>query len=107
MSSTTVFNLTERPVRYTDAGNRVPGRGTAVVTDTTDKYYVAALESGRLMVLSESAPPAKQEQVAKPAPDPEPVVVEEVILAEDPVEASEEPVEPESKKKQPSKAKEN
>lgn len=110
MTSTTVFNVTERPVRYSVHGNRVPGRSSATVTDTADKHYTAALSRGDLVVLSEVASPAKQEQVAKPAPTPQPET--EPTPAEDTpaVEAGTEPVADQSdseSKKKPVKAKEN
>lgn len=96
--SATVFNLTEGPVQVSAAGNRVPGRCEAVVDDTSDPHYTAALERGELVVLSASAPAAP---VAEPVPVPEPQAED----GDDPAEAGEPAAE--SKKKQPSKAKEN
>lgn len=106
MTTTTVFNVTERPVRFTVHGNRVPGRESTVVTDIEDKYYIAALTRGDLVVLSEIASPVKQEPVANAAtePEPTPVAAEETLAADEPAA---EQADTESKKKQPSKAKEN
>lgn len=110
MTSTTVFNLTERPIRYSAHGNRVPGRSATTVTDTDDKYYISALSRGDLMVLSEAASPVKQEPVAKsdptPQPESEPISAEETPAADVGTEPEADQSESESKKK-PVKAKEN
>lgn len=104
MTSTTVFNVTEHPVRISAAGNRVPGRTSTEVTDTADTHYIAALERGDLVVLSATAAPAPV-VVAEPAPEPEPMPAapEDEVPAEAEAEetASAEP------KKKPTKAKEN
>lgn len=107
MTSTTVFNVTDHPVRFSSSGRRVPGRTSTDVVDTADPYYLAALERGDLVVLSATAAPIEVVAVPAPAPDPEPEpepVVEEPIPDD---AAPEEPVVVEPKKKQPTKAKEN
>ena len=103
MTKPTVFNLTEQPVQYTVDGNRVPGRTAVEVTDKSDPYYVAALERGDLVVLSDAV---AAEAVAQPVTEPEPEPVEETLAAEGDTTVDE-LAEPESKKKQPNKAKEN
>lgn len=107
VTSATVFNVTDRPVRVSDAGHRVPGRGTAVVADTSDSSYVAALRRGDLVVLSETAtvkaPVAPVVEEVPPAAEPEPTYEEPTELPEDDTEATPS----ESKKKQPNKAKES
>lgn len=104
VNSATVFNVTDRPVRYSQHGLRVPGRQTADVSDTGDWYYIAALMRGDLVVLSETAvADTPVEAVAESTPTPEP----EVTDTDAAPEVAEDAAASDSKKKQPSKAKEN
>lgn len=102
MASATVFNLTEQPVQFTADGNRVPGRSTAVVADTQDPYYTAALTRGDLVVLSDGAE-TSGEVAAHPVPEPTPVAHDASALAAESSDIEEST----DTQKKPSKAKEN
>lgn len=105
--TTIVFNLRERPVRFSADGNRVPGRTRTEIADVKDEFYLAALERGDLVVLSETAaapPPPVEVQTVTVLPEPEPPATDE--SADTAVEGEDATV-TEPRKKQPNKAKEN